>query len=176
MERIVKITCERDSYDIRESADYSMSVGQLIELLEHQPKNAKIVFSFDNGYMYGRVKESDFKVVDIETKEEEAERERLELEAEEREMARFEHISDKIRETFEDTQWRGEEETTEILKTIVGKECDCYDHCLDDCFDDDGEDRYSVKACFRFANSPITIRMYYGQDTEQIMLVDVSHY
>jgi hypothetical protein len=175
MERIVKITCERDSYDIRESADYSMSVGQLIELLEHQPKNAKIIFSFDNGYMYGRVKESDFKVVDIETKEEEAERERLELEAEEREMAWFEHISDKICETFDDTEWLGEEETIEKLTEIVGKECDCYDHCIDDCTgEDDEEDKYTMKACFRFANSPITIRMYYGCDTEIIGYVDVS--
>lgn len=175
MERMVKITCERDSYDIRESADYSMTVGQLIELLEHQPRDSKIVFSFDNGYMYGRVKESDFRIVDIETKEEEAERERLELEEEEREMAWREHISNKICEAFEDTQWIGEEETTEMLKAIVGKECDCYDHCLDDCFDDDGEDRYSVKACFRFTNSDIIVRIYYGQDTEQITFVDVSY-
>lgn len=174
MERIVKITCERDSYDIRESADYSMSVGQLIELLEHQPKNAKIVFSFDNGYMYGRVKESDFKVVDIETKEEQAERERLELEAEEREMAWFEHISDKICETFDDTHWLGRAKTCEILSEIAGKECRCYDLCIDDKSEDE-EDTYVIKACFDFSDSPIKIRMYYGDNTEKIGYVDVSY-
>ena len=175
MQKIVKVICESDAYDIREVAPYSMTIEELIKRLEEMPKDAPVAFSLGGGHTYGRVKYSDFRLIEVESIEEEKERERREQEEWDKECEWYEHISSKVKDQFEDKDWLGEEETCKILSEIVGKECDCYDHCIDDCTgEDDEEDKYTMKACFRFANSPVTIRMYYGCDTEIIGYVDVS--
>ena len=61
------------------------------------------------------------------------------------------------------------------LSKIVGKPCECYDSKIDDGADDDEtEDQYVMKDCFQFEDSPITIRVYYGDVTREIGYVDVS--
>lgn len=173
--KIVKVICERDGYDVREVAPYSMTVEEAIKRLQEMPADAQLAFSFDGGYMFGRVKYSDFRLVEVESIEEEQERERKEQEEWDRECEWYDKLSDKVCDKFHNTIWLGEEETCEVLTELVGKECECYDHCIDDCTgEDDEEDRYTIKACFRFKNSPVKVRMYYGQDTEQIGYVDFS--
>jgi len=78
MERIVKICPTRDNYDIRESAESSVSVGSLIERLENFPRDSKIVVSFDNGYIFGALSDSNIRMVEVESFEEEREREERE--------------------------------------------------------------------------------------------------
>lgn len=53
MEKIVKITAYANTYNLRETAQYSMTVGELIERLEHFPQDARIVYQKDNGSIYG---------------------------------------------------------------------------------------------------------------------------
>lgn len=76
MEKIIKIKTSRDDYDIRDSAYSSISVGEVIEILENFPKEAKIVLSNDNDYIFGIIRKSSFKQVEVETYQEEKEREK----------------------------------------------------------------------------------------------------
>ncbi|MBP5723584.1 MAG: hypothetical protein J6X18_08450 [Bacteroidales bacterium] len=56
MIRIVTLNANRSEYDIRDAADCSMTVGELIdELKRNYNEDDKIVFSNDNGYTYGYV-------------------------------------------------------------------------------------------------------------------------
>ena len=77
MIEIVNLYTSRDDYGIREVAECSMTVRELIDELEHFSDNAKIVFNNDNGYTYGIIRsdslESDF----YETREEEERREKM---------------------------------------------------------------------------------------------------
>ena len=171
MQKIVKVICESDAYDIREVAPYSMTVEELIKRLEELPKDAQLAFSLGGGYTFGRVKHSDFRLIEVESIEEEKERERKEEEEWDKECEWYDHIRNKIFDQFDDTHWLGREKTCEILSEIVGKECRCYDLCIDDKSDDE-EDTYVIKACFDFSDSPIKIRMYYGDTTEKIGYVD----
>jgi hypothetical protein len=171
MQKIVKIICESDAYDIREVAPYSMSVEEAINRLQELPKDAQLAFSLGGGYTFGRVKHSDFRLIELESIEEEKEREKKEEEEWDKECEWYDHLSKKVSDQFEDKDWLGEEETCTILSEIVGKECRCYDHCIDDGCDDE-EDTHIIKACFDFSNSPIKIRMYYGNNTEKIGYVD----
>lgn len=171
MQKIVKIICESDAYDIREAAPYSMSVEEAINRLQELPKDAQLAFSLGGDYTFGRVKYSDFRLIEVESIEEEKERERKEQEEWDKECDWYDHIREKVCEKFDDTHWLGCKKTCEMLSEIVGKECRCYDHCIDDGSDDE-EDTYVIKACFDFSDSPIKIRMYYGDNTEKIGYVD----
>ena len=84
METIVKLRTNRSEYDIRNASKYSMSVGEVIDILERCPRDAKIVFSNDNDYTFGEIGGSTIRVVEVETFEEEREREEREREEEER--------------------------------------------------------------------------------------------
>lgn len=169
--KIVKIICESDAYDIREVAPYSMSVEEAINRLQELPKDAQLAFSLGGGYTFGIVKDSDFRLIEVESIEEEKERERKEEEEWDKECEWYDQIRNKILDQFDDTHWLGSKKTCEMLSEIVGKECRCYDHCIDDGSDDE-EDTYVIKACFDFTDSPIIIRMYYGDITEKIGYVD----
>lgn len=84
MEKIVILRTTRDDHDIRESAKYSYSVEQIMDILSRCPKDAKMVFSNDNGFSFGSIDGATIRIVDVETKEEEEERIRKEEEEEER--------------------------------------------------------------------------------------------
>lgn len=83
MERIVKLMTNRGPHDIRESASESMTIRDLIDLLENYPMDSKVVLAHRD-YNYGYIRESSFVIEDVETYEEEQERERREEEEEER--------------------------------------------------------------------------------------------
>lgn len=74
MFNIVILNTSRDTYDIRESADCSITVGELISELRNYEEDDKIVFSNDNGYTYGIISRESL----VETREEERARERRE--------------------------------------------------------------------------------------------------
>ena len=78
MVNIVIFRTSRDSYDIRESADCSMTVGELVNELKFYDYDDKIVFSNDNGYTYGIISRESLDDKLVETREEERERERRE--------------------------------------------------------------------------------------------------
>ncbi len=78
MVNIVMFNTSRDSYDIRESADCSMTVGELISELRNYDEDDKIVFSNDGGYTYGYIRRESLDDKLVETREEERERERRE--------------------------------------------------------------------------------------------------
>ena len=85
-------------------------------------------------------------------------------------------LKEKIETTFIGSDWKGEEETAEILKEIVGLKCECYDADIDDGVDDDeSEDTYIMYASFRFENSPLVVRIVYGDVTEEIGDVEVRN-
>ena len=84
METIVKLRTNRSEYDIRNSAKYSITVEELIEMLERCPRNAKVVFSNDNDYTFGELGVNTIRFAEVETFEEEREREEREREEEER--------------------------------------------------------------------------------------------
>lgn len=73
MERIIILKTNRSEYSVKEAANGSITVGDLIEILRNcHDLDAPIVFSNDNGYTYGYITES---VVDEEYWEEEPEEE-----------------------------------------------------------------------------------------------------
>ena len=85
-------------------------------------------------------------------------------------------LKEKIETTFIGSDWKGEEETAEILKEIVGLKCKCYDAGIDDGVDDDeSDDAYIMYASFRFENSPLVVRIVYGDVTEEIGDVEVRN-
>lgn len=56
---VVVIEARREAYSKASAARRTMSVLELINLLEHYDDDALVVFSHDNGYTYGGVHESD---------------------------------------------------------------------------------------------------------------------
>lgn len=78
MVNIVMFNTTRDTYDIRESADCSITVGELISELRNYDEDDKIVFSNDNGYTYGIISRESLDDKLVETREEERARERRE--------------------------------------------------------------------------------------------------
>ena len=79
MIRIVTLNANRSEYDIRDAAERSITVGELIEELEfNYNKGDKIVFSNDNGYTYGYVTADHIAEDNVETREEEEARENAE--------------------------------------------------------------------------------------------------
>lgn len=84
METIIKVITSREDYDIRDSAECSLSVQDIIDRLECLPRNAKVVMSNDNGFTFAPFRESTFSQVEVETREEEEERLRKEEEEDEK--------------------------------------------------------------------------------------------
>ena len=79
MIRIVTLNTNRSEYDIRDAADCSITVGELIDELEsNYNRDDKIVFSNDNGYTYGYVGAGYIDEHTVESKEEEEAREKAE--------------------------------------------------------------------------------------------------
>lgn len=73
MEKITILKTNRYEYSIKEAANNSITVRELIEYLQYNTDlDSRIVFSNDNGYTYGYITED---VVDEEFWEEEPEEE-----------------------------------------------------------------------------------------------------
>ncbi len=51
----VIISVSRDDYSAKESAQRTMTVGELICELEQYDEDDKVIVSHDNGYTYGRL-------------------------------------------------------------------------------------------------------------------------
>ena len=56
-ERIIVLDTNRSNYDIKEAADSSMTVAELIEELRYLPEDCKVVFRNDGGYTYGYLRD-----------------------------------------------------------------------------------------------------------------------
>jgi hypothetical protein len=78
MQTIVKLNTSRDYYGIREAADSSITVEELINALSSFNPEDKVVFSNDKGYTYGAVYDETVEEERVETYEEERRREELE--------------------------------------------------------------------------------------------------
>ena len=87
MEKIAILKTNRSEYSIKEAAEKSITVRELIDYLENNlDMDSRIVFSNDNGYTYGYIRKS---VVDEEFLEEEPEEEDLEMQRDEIEYELF---------------------------------------------------------------------------------------
>ena len=86
----------------------------------------------------------------------------------------FDPIKQEIEREFIGGRYNGISATEEILSNIVGQAVKHYDTCIDDGVDEDEtEDTYVMRACFTNENN-ITIRIFYGDVTEEIGYVDVD--
>ena len=65
MNQVVALRTNRDYYDVREAAEYSLTVDELIDMLSNYSGDAKVVFSNDNGYTYGVVSDNTVKSVRV---------------------------------------------------------------------------------------------------------------
>lgn len=86
METIIKIRANKSDYDVRDSAFSSISVGDVISILEQFPRDAKIVCSINYDSVFGRLKSTSFQKVEVETYQEELEKERQEEQEEIKEL------------------------------------------------------------------------------------------
>lgn len=176
--QIVKINAVRDGYDVRECTECAISVEQLIEQLERCPKNAKVVMSFDGGYMYGSLTPHLIRVIDVETYEEQEEREKREREEEEREMEKLEEELDEIASSIYGQNIDKEYDVNyleENFTKIVGSEMRWYDTNIYD--GADGEINKYVKAssfkgkCKGFT---LYVTVYYGDGDMLIGDIEVT--
>ena len=164
--QIVKINAVRDDYEVRECLNDAISVEQLIEQLERCPKNAKVVMSFDGGYMYGSLTPHLIKVIDVETYEEQEEREKREQEEEEREMEKLEEELDEIASSIYAQNIDEEYNVNDLEENftkIVGSKIEWYDSEIDDCVD--GETNKYVMASFfrgKYKGFTLYVNVYYG--------------
>lgn len=94
MQTIVKLNTSRDYYGIREAAESSITVEELINALSNFSPEDKVVFSNDRGYTYGVVYDETVEEERVETYEEERRREELEEAEKEIEMVKDEMESD----------------------------------------------------------------------------------
>lgn len=86
----------------------------------------------------------------------------------------FEQLEREIIKEFIGGKYDGITATEEILTEICGQNVSLYDSVIDDGVDDDEtEDEYIMRDCFSTADDKITIRIYYGDVTEEITYVDV---
>ena len=86
----------------------------------------------------------------------------------------FDQIKQEIEREFIGGHYDGINATEEILSNIVGQAVKHYDTCIDDGVDEDeAEDTYVMRACFTNENN-ITIRIFYGDVTEEIGYVNVE--
>lgn len=84
-------------------------------------------------------------------------------------------LTEKIQTALIGSDYMGCDETERLLSEIVGRSIIWYDTVIDDGADDDEtEDQYVMRACFSTGRGDITIRVYYGDVTEEIGYVDVS--
>jgi hypothetical protein len=163
MEKVIKLIAVRDEYEINRVTEDALSVEEVINLLSNYPKDAKMVMSFDNGYMFGAVREGIFREVTIETREEEEMRIAL-LECE-----------DEIY-SMEYDEYCGDTDMEEKLSKILGTEVRCYDRGIDKALDSE-DDNYLIKSCFKCKafGKDITIRMYYRDVTEIISCIQIDY-
>ena len=59
MERIITLSTRRSHYSIKQAAEDSMTVKELIEELSYLPGDCKVVFKNDGGYTYGYIWDRD---------------------------------------------------------------------------------------------------------------------
>lgn len=69
--RIITIDTRRSDYSVKEAADDSITVDELIEELRNFPGDCKVVFKNDNGYTYGYIQGGDIDSEYLEPEEEE---------------------------------------------------------------------------------------------------------
>lgn len=87
----------------------------------------------------------------------------------------FEQIEREIQQEFIGGRYDGETATEEILTNIIGQSVEWYDTYIDDGVDDDEtEDMYIMKSCFSTKDDKISVRIYYGDVTEEITYVSVT--
>jgi hypothetical protein len=87
----------------------------------------------------------------------------------------FEQIKQEIEREFIGGRYDGISATEDILTNIVGQAVKHYDTCIDDGADgDETEDTYVMKSCFTNEDN-ITIRIFYGDVTEEIGYVSVDY-
>lgn len=137
MQRILKIRTSRDYYDIRESAENSIDVGELINILSGYPSSTKIVLSFDNGYIYGSMNYDMFKDVSVESFDEEAERIKKEEEEENEYLRIYDNLWDNELDGLEevyinrdgfvvldiDGDWKHSHLRADHLMQMIGYKC-----------------------------------------------------
>lgn len=164
--QIVKVNAVRDGYDVRECLNDAMSVEQVIEQLSRCPKGAKVVMSFDNGYMYGSLTPHLIKVIDVETYEEQEKRERREQEEEDREMEKLEKELDEIASSIYAQNIDKEYSVNDLEENftkIVGSKVKWYDSKIDD--GADGEtNKYVMSSFFKgeYKGFTLYVNVYYG--------------
>ena len=88
-ERIIVLDTNRSNYDIKEAADSSMTVAELIEELRYLPEDCKVVFRNDGGYTYGYLRD---RYIDSEDWEPEKEEEEVVMERDDMEYEIYEAV------------------------------------------------------------------------------------
>ena len=84
-------------------------------------------------------------------------------------------LTEKIQDAFIGAKYLGAQRMEEELTNLIGLRMHCYDSVIDDGADDDEtEDQYVMRDCFSDDRGSITVRVYYGDVTEEIGYVDVS--
>ena len=54
-EKVITIATSRDTYNIADAVEHSITVEELIDELRHLPGDCKIVLKNDGGYTYGAI-------------------------------------------------------------------------------------------------------------------------
>lgn len=176
--QIIRINAVRDYYDVRECLNDAMSVEQVIEQLSRCPKNAKVVMSFDGGYMYGSLTPNLIKIVNVESYEEQEERELREQEEEEREMEKLEEELDEIASSIYAQNIDKEfnvNDLEENFTEIVGSEIKWYDNHI--CDGADGETNKYVMASFfkgKYKGFTLYVSVSYGDGDLLIGDIEVT--
>ena len=84
-------------------------------------------------------------------------------------------LTEKIQTALIGSDYMGADDTENLLSEICGEPIRMYDNKIDDGADDDEtEDTYVMMAGFTNRTHSLTIRVYYGDVTEEIVYVDVS--
>lgn len=73
-------------------------------------------------------------------------------------------------------EFYGEEVTADILTRFMGKKAVCYDHYIDNGCDESENDNYVKCASFKFENTNIRVRIYYGDCTYEVGYIEVSKF
>ncbi len=66
---ILIMQTSRNAYSKEDAAKNSLTVGELIAILEQYDEDDVIVTSHDRGYTFGRVKERDFDIAEADDEE-----------------------------------------------------------------------------------------------------------
>lgn len=83
-------------------------------------------------------------------------------------------LDDKIVDAIENLEEYDARGIEQKVSEIAGSECEIYEEYIDDGCRKDEEDEYVMRACFSVANSDITIRVYFGNNTRKIGYVYVG--